>query len=166
MEWNINSDKLFIYWLVNFTSSSCIRFNILLMAMATNRNSEVAKTIAYIKYIRNMRSDFYLLTKCLEGKAIGNPIWVKQLNSDVTSHKVTEIINVILGVHTNNNKLRTICLAGDITPEDGTVEYQSAVIVDQFKECGQLLKGWRKQTIEMYATDTELDDLITSIPQK
>ena len=40
-----------------------------------------------------------------------------------------------------------MCLAGDIMPEDGTAEYQSAAIVDQFTESGKLLKGWREQTI-------------------
>ena len=45
-------------------------------------------------------------------------------------------MNVILGVITNNKKLRTICIADDIIPEDGTAKCQSAAIVDQFTGCG------------------------------
>ena len=44
-------------------------------------------------------------------------------------------MNVILGVLTNNKKLRTICLADDIIPEDGTDKCHSAVIVEQYTEC-------------------------------
>ena len=75
-------------------------------------------------------------------------------------------MNVILGVLTNNKKLRTICLAGDIIPEDGTTECQSASIFDQFTKCGQLIKGWSERTIEMYDNDTDIDYLITAIPRK
>ena len=75
-------------------------------------------------------------------------------------------MNVILGVLTNNKNLRTICLASDIIPEDGTTKCQSTAIVDQFNEYGQILKGWRNQTIEIYANDPDIDDLITDIPRK
>ena len=94
-----------------------------------------------------MRSALSLLTKCLAGKSIVNSRQVKQLHSDSTSHKGAEIMSVILGVLKNNKNLRTICLAGDIIPEDGTSECQSSAIVDQFTEYRRLLKGWCKQTI-------------------
>ena len=113
-----------------------------------------------------MRSALSLLTKCLAVKAIINSSQVDQSYSSSTNHKGTEIMNIILGVLTNNKKLRTIYLAGYIIPEDGTAECQSAAIVDQFSECGRLIEVWRDQTIEMYANDPEIDDVITSIPQK
>ena len=116
MEWNIDEDKLIIEWLSNFTPQSCIRVNIISMEMATNTNSEVARTIPCIKYTKNMRSALYLLTKCLAGKAMGKLIQVKQLHSDAPIHKVTEIMNLILGVLTNNKELRTICFSSDIIP--------------------------------------------------
>ena len=141
MEWNINSDKIILEWLADCTPPSCIQFNIILMAMATNPKSEVAKMIPFIKCIHNTRSDLLLITKCLESKAIDNSIQVNQLHYDATSHKGTEIMNVILGVLTNNKKLRNIRLSGDIIPEDGTAECQSAAIFDQFTECGRLIKG-------------------------
>ena len=100
MERNINSDKLILEWLENFTPPSCIQVNILLMEMDTNPNSEVAKVIPCIKYINNMRSALSIPTKFLAGKAIGNLIQVNQLHSDATSHKGTEIMNVILDVLT------------------------------------------------------------------
>ena len=140
MEWSINSDKLILEWLANHTPPSCIRVNVLSMAMASNTNSEIAKMIPCIKYINNICSALSLLTKLLVCKAIGNSNQVKQLHSDATSHKGTEIMNFILGVLTNNKKLRTICLAGDIIPEDGTSECQSAAIVDQFTKCGRMLR--------------------------
>ena len=88
--------------------------NILSMEMDTNPNSEVAKTITCIKYIKNMRSDFSLLYKCLAGNANGNSSQVEELHYDATSNNGKEITNVILGVLTKNKKLRTICLASDI----------------------------------------------------
>ena len=94
-----------------------------------------------------MPSALSLLTKDLTGEAIGNSSQVKQLHYDATIQKGSEIMNFILGVLTNNKKLRTICIAGDIIPEDGTAKCQSASIVDQFNECGKLLKGWRDKTI-------------------
>ena len=106
------------------------------MSMSTNPNSEDTKMIPCIKFINNMRSDFYLITKCLVDKFIGNLIQVKQLHSNATYQKGTEIMNIILGVLTTKTKLRTICLAGDIIPEDGTSECHSATIVDQFTKCG------------------------------
>ena len=52
MEWNINPDKLIIEWIVNRTPQSCIQVNILLIAMATNPNSEVAKMVPCINISR------------------------------------------------------------------------------------------------------------------
>ena len=166
MEWNINSDKLIFEWLANRTPTSCIWVKILSMAMATNPNSEVVKMIPCIKYIKNICSALSLLTKWLASMAIGNSFQVSQLHSDATSHKGTYIMNVILGVLTNNKNLITIYVAGDIIPEDGTAECQSAAIVDQFTEFGRLIKGWREKTIEIYSNDTDIDDLITAIPRK
>ena len=117
------------------------------MEMATNTNSEVARTIPCIKYTKNMRSALYLLTKCLAGKAMGKLIQVKQLHSDAPIHKVTEIMNLILGVLTNSKKLRTICFSGNIIPEDSTAKCQSSAIVDQYTKCVQLIKGLCKQKI-------------------
>ena len=67
---------------------------------------------------------------------------IQQLHTDTTSHKGTEIVNVVCGILTKNNALRTICLAGDITAEDGTTKYQSLTIVNQFSESGRLLGRW------------------------
>ena len=83
-----------------------------------------------------MRSSLSLLINCLSGKVIVSYIQVNQLHSDATSHKGTEIMNVILVVLTNNKKFRTVCLASYIIPEDGTAECHSAAIFDQLTECG------------------------------
>ena len=57
------------------------------MAMANKPNPEFANMITCIKYTNNMRSDLSLLTKWLEGKAVGKSIQVKQLHSDAKIHK-------------------------------------------------------------------------------
>ena len=120
MEWNINSDKISFEWISSRTPPSCILVNIILMEMATNPNSEVSKMIPCIKYINNMRIALSLLASCLVGKDIGNSIQVNQLHSYATIHKGKQIMIVVLSVLTNNKKLRTICLAGDITPKVNT----------------------------------------------
>ena len=63
------------------------------------------------------------------------------MHTDETSHKDTEIVNLICDILTQDIKLRTICVAGDIIAEDGTAECQSTVIVNQFSESGQPLDG-------------------------
>ena len=168
MEWNGVTDKFILEWLCNRTPPSCVCVNMLSMTVAIYPNTKVVKEILCTKYIRNMRSVLSLLTKCLAGKVIGSSTKIKQMHThtDGTSHKGTEIVNLICGILTKDSKLRAICVAGDIIAEDGTAECQSTVIVNQFSESGQLLDGWREHTKAMYANNPELLSLLAEIPKK
>ena len=105
------------------------------------------------------------MTKCLADKAVGSSTKIKQPHTDRTSHKRTEIVNASCDILTKDHKLKTICLAGDIIPEEGTAECQSTAIVNWFSETGRLLEGWRTETVVMYANDPELPDLLAEIPR-
>ena len=91
---------------------------------------------------------------------------IMQIHNDATSHKGTEIINLITNVLTTNDRLRTICLAGDIISVEGSAECQSTAPVNQFSESGQLLEGWRKETEAMCKSDPSLPALLAEIPKK
>ena len=116
--------------------------------------------------VRNPCTVLSLVTKLVAGKYIGESVHIKQMHTDGTSHKSTEIVNVVFSILTKNNALRTICLAGDITAEDGTTKYQSLTIVNQFSESGRLLGRWCEKTTIMYTNDPELPSLLAQIPRK
>ena len=166
MPWTMNVDKLILDWLANRTPPSCIMVNIVSMALAIHPHSALVKEVPCVKYVRNLRSVLALVTKCLAGKVVGSCTKIKQLHTDGTSHKGTEIVNLICGILTTDKQLKTICLAGDIIPEDGTAECQSTAIVNQFSQTGRLLEGWRDMTNQMYGTDPELTAFLLEIPRK
>ena len=89
-----------------------------------------------------------------------------QIHNNTTSHKGTEIVNLINNVLTKNDRLRTICRAGDIIPVEGSAEFQSTTLVNTFPESGQLLEGWQKEIKAVYKSDPSLPALLTEIPKK
>ena len=52
MEWNTSSDKLILNWVAKRTHPSCIRVNLLLMALAINPKFEVVKEIPCVRHIQ------------------------------------------------------------------------------------------------------------------
>ena len=138
-EWNIVADNVILECLSNHRPPLCICVNILSMALTINPNTKVVKEIPCAKYIQNMRTVLSLVMKCLAGKMIGSSTKIKQLHTNGTSHKGTEVVNLICSILSHNNTLQTICLAGDIISEDGTAECQSTAITNQFSETGRLL---------------------------
>ena len=138
------------------------------MMLAINPGSEfkAVKEIPCVKHIRNLCTVLFLVTKSVAGKYIGESAQIKQLHTDGTGHKGTEIVNIVCGILTKSNALRTLCLAGDVIAEDGTAECQSLAIVNQFSESGRLLKRWREETTTIYAKDPELPSLLAQIPRK
>ena len=58
MKWNTNSDKLILNWLANRTPPSCIRVNLLSVALAINLNFEVVKEIPCVRHIQVLRTDW------------------------------------------------------------------------------------------------------------
>ena len=84
------------------------------------------------------------VTQAVAGKTIAESTKIKQLHTDGTSHKGTEIFNIVCSILNKDNKLKTICLAGDIIPEGGNAACQSGDIVNQFSQNGQVLERWYK----------------------
>ena len=73
---------------------------------------------------------------------------------------------MITNVLTTNDRLRTICLAGDILPIEGSAECQSTALVNLFSESDQLLERWQKETKVMYNSDPSLPALLDELPKK
>ena len=166
MEWNTNTDKLILNWLANRTPPSCIRVNLISMALATNPNFEVVKEIPCVRHIQVLCTVLSGVTQAVAGKTIAESTKIKQLHTDGTSHKGTEIVNIVCSILNKDNQLKTICLSGDIIPEDGTFAFQSAAIVNQFSNSGQLLERWYKDTHKMYANHNNLPAFIAQILRK
>ena len=106
------------------------------------------------------------VTQAVAGKTIAEYTKIKQLYTDGSSHKGTEIFNIVCSILNKDKKLKTICLAGDIIPEGGTAACQTAAIVNQFSKIRQMLERWYKETIKMYANHNDLPDFIAQIPRK
>ena len=92
MHWKPNVDKLILAWLANRTPPSCIRVNIVSMALAINPNTNVVKEAPCMKYIRELRSVLTILAKCLAGKVVGMSKQMMQIHNNATSHKGTKIL--------------------------------------------------------------------------
>ena len=130
MEWNTNSDKLILNWLANCTPPSCIIFNLLLMSLAINPNFEVVKKIPCVRHIQVLFTVLSDVTQDISGKTISEYTKIKQLHTEGTSHNGTEIVSIVCSILKKDNQLKTICLAGDIIPDDVTAACQSAAIVN------------------------------------
>ena len=130
MEWNTNSDKLILNWLANRTPPSCIWVNLLLVALAINPNFDVMKEIPCVRHIQVLGTVLSDVTQADSGKTIVESTKIKQIHTDGTSHKGTEIVNIVCSILNKDKKLKTICLAGNIIPEDGTAACQIAAIVN------------------------------------
>ena len=100
------------------------------MALAINPNFELVKEIPCVQHIQVLCTVLSDVTQADSGKTIAESTKIKQIHTDVTSHKGTEIVNIVCSILNKDKKLKTICLAGDITPEDDTAACQSAAIVN------------------------------------
>ena len=98
MEWNTNSDKTILNWLANCTPPSCIRVNLLLMALAINPNFEVVKEIPCVRHIQVLCTVLSNVTQSVAGKIIAESTKINQLHTDGTSHKGTEIVNIFCSI--------------------------------------------------------------------
>ena len=90
------------------------------MALAINPNFEVVKEILCVQHIQVLFTVLSDVTQAVAGKTISESTNIKQLHTDGTSHKGTEIVNIVCSIINKDKKLKTIYLAGDIIPEDGT----------------------------------------------
>ena len=113
LEWNTNSNKLILNWLSGNTPPSCIWVNLLLVALAVNPNSEVVKEIPCVRHIQVLRMVLSDVTQAVPGKTNAESTKIKQLHTDGTSHKGTEIVNIVCSILNKDNQFKTICLARD-----------------------------------------------------
>ena len=111
MEWNINSNKLILNWLAYCTPPSCIRVNLLSMELAINPNYVVVKEIPCVQHIRVLRTVLSDVTQAVADKTIAESTNIKQFHMDRTSHKGTEIVNIVCSILNTDKKLNTIFLA-------------------------------------------------------
>ena len=166
MEWMPHVDKLVLEMLFNRTPPTCIQANILATARTFMPGTDIVKEIPSLSHIRNLRTVLLTTTKTLAAYEVGNAIQIKQTHSDETSKRQTGVLNVVNGLLTKDNELKTICLAGDIIPENGTAEEQSKAVVQSFSDGARLLDLWRDKTAEMFKDDTDLPGLLVMIPEK
>ena len=77
MEWNTNTAKLILNWLANRTPPSCIRVNLLSMALAINTKIEVVKEIPCVRHIQVLCTVLYNVTQAVAGKTIAESTKIK-----------------------------------------------------------------------------------------
>ena len=63
----------------------------------------------HIQVLHTVLSD---VTQAVSGKTIAESTKIKQLHTDGTIHKGTEIVNIVCSILNKDNKLKTICIAG------------------------------------------------------
>ena len=163
-EWKPGVDKLILEMLSNRTPPSCIPSNIVACAKCFLPNSKVVKELPCVKYIRELRDVMKILTRTLSAMEVGRSLKIKQLHADETTKRGKSVLGVVTTILQENNKLKTICLAGDIIPENGTAEVQTKEIILSFAEGGRFLDDWREQTKMMYANDPDLNEMLNQIP--
>ena len=83
------------------------------MALAINPNFEVVKEIPCVWHIQVLLTVLSDVTQAVAGKTIAESTMIKKLHTDGTSHKSTEIVNIVCIILNKDNKLKTISLATD-----------------------------------------------------
>ena len=106
IEWNTNTDKIILNWIANRTPSSCIRVNLLSVALAINPNFEVVEEIPCVQRIQVLRTVLSDVTQAVAGKTIAESTNIEQLHMDGTSHKGTEIVNIVCSILNKDKKLK------------------------------------------------------------
>ena len=119
-----------------------------------------------VQHVQVLRTVLSGVTQAVAGRNIAESTKIRPLHTDGTSHKGTEIVSIVCSILIKDSKLKTIYLACEIIPEDGTAACQSAAIVNQFSKSGQLLERWYKETLEMYANHNDLPTFLAKIPRK
>ena len=106
MEWNTSSDNLIFNWIDNCTPTSCIRVNLLSMALAINTRFEAVKEIPCVRQIQVLCTVLSDVNQAVTGKTITESTKIKQFHTEGTSHKGTEIVNIVCTILNKDNKLK------------------------------------------------------------
>ena len=109
-----------------------------------------------------MRTTLWLVTKTLAAYQIGNAKVLKQLHIDGTSRRQSSLIDVVIGLLSDDNEFKTICLDSAIIAEDGTMEKCARTIIGSFDDSAQLLCKWREEIVRMFRDQS---DLLSSVPE-
>ena len=149
-------DKLILEMLSNRTPPTCIQANIYAMSRWLLPNHDVVIELPSLKHIKNLRTVLCLVTKSLAAHSLANAKDWKQMHNDETSRHHASLTNIVMGIVTEDDEFRTICVSGSIISEDGTADKQARAIISEFDTCRRLLQEWRDKTEEMYANDPEL----------
>jgi hypothetical protein len=113
-----------------------------------------------------MRTVQLTIAKTLAAMQVGRSPKIKQLHTDETSKRQTQITDVVLSLLQDDKSLKTICLAADLICADGTAEEQTKGILHSFADGGRLLDRWRLKVKEMFKEDPEMIQLLAQIPMK
>ena len=76
------------------------------MALSINPNFEVVKEIPCVLHIQVLRTVLSDVTQAVSGKTIAESTKIKQLHTDGTSHKGTEIVNIVCSILNIDKKLK------------------------------------------------------------
>ena len=106
------------------------------------------------------------ITKPLAAYEIGNAKEVKQIHTNKTSKRQASILNVVNNILNQNNELKTICLAGDIMPVNGTAEEQSKAVIGSFAEGGCLMECWIAKHNDMFGDNDDVQEHLDMLPTK
>lgn len=147
--------------LSNRTPPSCIQANIFAMAKVIFPEHTIIEALPSIKHIKNLRTAMYTVTKTLAAYQLGKAKQWRQCHSDETSRRQTSLLNLLMGVVTEDNEFKALCIDLAIIAEDGSAEEQSRVITMRvMKELAILLTEWRCTTLEMFPNRPELIEMI------
>lgn len=161
-EWLPHVDKLILEMLSNRTPPTCVQANIYAAAKAMFPDFNIVTELPSLKHIKNMRTTLWLVTKTLAAYQIGNAKVLKQLHTDGTSRRQSSLIDVVIGLLSDDNEFKTICLDSAIIAEDGTTEKCARAIIGSFDDSAQLLLKWREEIVLMFPDRL---DLLSSVPE-
>ena len=161
-EWLPHVDKLILEMLSNRTPPTCVQANIYAAAKAMFPDFNIVTELPSLKHIKNMRTTLWLVTKTLAAYQIGNAKVLKQLHTDGTSRRQSSLIDVVIGLLSDDNEFKTICLDSAIIAEDGTTEKCARAIIGSFDDSAQLLLKWREEIVLMFP---DRSDLLSSVPE-
>ena len=120
MMWKSNVNKLILEMLSNRTPPSSIQANIISFCSHILPGQDIVTELPCVKHILDMRTVQLTIPKTLAAKRIGDAKKIKQLHTDETSKRQTQVTNVLLSILREDDSLQTVCLAGDIIGADGT----------------------------------------------
>eukprot|EP00956_Cyclotella_meneghiniana_P002231 scaffold2510_cov65-Cyclotella_meneghiniana.AAC.1 len=159
-EWLPHVDKLILEMLTNRTPPTCIQANLVAMAEVLCPDMNLVRELPSLKHIKNLRTALYTVTKTLAAYRLADAKDWKQVHSDETSRRQTSLLNFLMGLLTQDNKFKAICIDLALISKNGTAPEQSRSVLTALRDCKILLQEWRTTTASMFPDKPELIDLI------